>query len=54
MIRGLGLRRYRVGLETLRFEDPGNGRTRLRSHFLVESSEARDGRPAGGMSCSRS
>ena len=38
-----------VALETLRFEDLGNGRTRLHAQSLVESFEARDGWLASGM-----
>ncbi len=38
-----------VALETLRFEDLGNGRTRLTSTSLVDSFEGRDGFLASGM-----
>jgi uncharacterized protein YndB with AHSA1/START domain len=38
-----------VALETLRFEDLGDGRTRLHAQSLVESFEARDGWLASGM-----
>jgi len=38
-----------VSLETLRFEDLGDGRTRLHAQSLVESFEARDGWLASGM-----
>jgi uncharacterized protein YndB with AHSA1/START domain len=38
-----------VALETLWFEDLGNGRTRLRSQSLVDSFEARDAFLASGM-----
>ena len=38
-----------VALETLRFEDLGNGRTRLHAQSLVESFEARDAWLASGM-----
>jgi uncharacterized protein YndB with AHSA1/START domain len=38
-----------VALETLRFEDLGNGRSRLHAQSLVESFEARDGWLASGM-----
>jgi uncharacterized protein YndB with AHSA1/START domain len=38
-----------VALETLRFEDLGDGRTRLHAQSLVESFESRDGWLASGM-----
>jgi uncharacterized protein YndB with AHSA1/START domain len=38
-----------VALETLRFEDLGNGRTRLRTQSLVESFESRDAWLRSGM-----
>ena len=38
-----------VALETLWFEDLGNGRTRLRTQSLVDSFEARDAWLASGM-----
>ena len=38
-----------VSLETLRFEDLGDGRTRLHAQSLVESFEARDQWLASGM-----
>jgi uncharacterized protein YndB with AHSA1/START domain len=38
-----------VALETLRFEDLGDGRTRLRTQSLVDSFEARDSWLASGM-----
>lgn len=38
-----------VSLETLTFEDLGDGRTRLHSQSLVDSFEARDGWLASGM-----
>jgi uncharacterized protein YndB with AHSA1/START domain len=38
-----------VALETLWFEDLGNGRTRLRTQSLVESFESRDAWLASGM-----
>ncbi len=38
-----------VALETLRFEDLGNGRTRLTATSLVDSFEARDAFLASGM-----
>ena len=38
-----------VALETLRFEDLGGGRSRLRSQSLVDSFEARDAWLASGM-----
>lgn len=38
-----------VSLETLTFEDLGNGRTRLHAQSLVESFAARDGWLASGM-----
>lgn len=38
-----------VSLETLTFEDLGNGRTRLHAQSLVDSFEARDGWLASGM-----
>lgn len=38
-----------VSLETLTFEDLGDGRTRLHAQSLVESFEARDGWLASGM-----
>src|SRR3954469_6283683 len=38
-----------VALETLRFEDLGDGRTRLHAQSLVESFEARDQWLASGM-----
>jgi uncharacterized protein YndB with AHSA1/START domain len=38
-----------VALETLRFEDLGNGRTRLHAQSLVDSFEARDAWLASGM-----
>ncbi|MGU3435028.1 SRPBCC family protein [Actinomycetes bacterium M1A6_2h] len=38
-----------VSLETLRFEDLGNGRTRLHAQSLVDSFESRDGWLASGM-----
>jgi uncharacterized protein YndB with AHSA1/START domain len=38
-----------VALETLRFEDLGDGRTRLRSQSLVDSFEGRDQWLASGM-----
>ena len=39
----------RVALETLWFEDLGNGRTRLRTQSLVDSFESRDAWLASGM-----
>ena len=39
----------RVALETLRFEDLGDGRTRLRAQSLVDSFEGRDQWLASGM-----
>lgn len=38
-----------VALETLRFEDLGHGRTRLRAQSLVDSFEGRDAWLASGM-----
>jgi uncharacterized protein YndB with AHSA1/START domain len=38
-----------VALETLRFEDLGDGRTRLRTQSLVDSFETRDGWLRSGM-----
>jgi uncharacterized protein YndB with AHSA1/START domain len=38
-----------VALETLRFEDLGDGRTRLRAQALVDSFEGRDQWLASGM-----
>jgi uncharacterized protein YndB with AHSA1/START domain len=38
-----------VALETMRFEDLGNGRTRLHAQSLVDSFEDRDGWLASGM-----
>lgn len=38
-----------VALETLRFEDLGDGRTRLHAQSLVDSFEGRDAWLAGGM-----
>ena len=38
-----------VSIETLRFQDLGNGRTRLAIHSTYPSQEARDGMIAGGM-----
>jgi uncharacterized protein YndB with AHSA1/START domain len=38
-----------VSLESLRFEDLGNGRTRLTGHSTYPSLEARDGMAASGM-----
>lgn len=38
-----------VALETLRFEDLGNGRTRLHAQSLVDSFEGRDAWLASGM-----
>lgn len=38
-----------VSLETLRFEDLGGGRTRLRAQSLVDSFESRDAWLASGM-----
>lgn len=38
-----------VSIESLRFEDLGNGRTRLSGHATYPSMEARDGMMAGGM-----
>ena len=38
-----------VSLETMRFEDLGNGRTRLHSQALVDSFEGRDAWLASGM-----
>ena len=38
-----------VALETLRFEDLGDGRTRLRTQALVDSFEGRDGWLRSGM-----
>jgi uncharacterized protein YndB with AHSA1/START domain len=38
-----------VSLETMRFEDLGDGRTRLHSTSLVDSFESRDGMLASGM-----
>ncbi|WP_265446657.1 SRPBCC family protein [Flexivirga meconopsidis] len=38
-----------VSLETLTFEELGNGRTRLHAQSLVDSFEARDGWLASGM-----
>lgn len=39
----------RVALETLSFEDLGDGRTRLRTQSLVDSFESRDAWLRGGM-----
>ena len=38
-----------VALETLRFEDLGNGRTRLHAQTLFDSYDARDGMLSSGM-----
>ncbi|SEN55958.1 polyketide cyclase [Cryobacterium sp. TMT1-3] len=38
-----------VSIETLRFEDLGDGRTRLVGHSTYPSQEARDGMAASGM-----
>jgi uncharacterized protein YndB with AHSA1/START domain len=38
-----------VSIETLRFEDLGEGRTRLTGHSTYPSQEARDGMVASGM-----
>jgi uncharacterized protein YndB with AHSA1/START domain len=38
-----------VSIETLRFEDLGDGRTRLTGHSTYPSQEARDGMVASGM-----
>ncbi|MGV1008500.1 MAG: SRPBCC domain-containing protein [Dermatophilaceae bacterium] len=38
-----------VALETMRFEDLGNGRTRLHAQSLVDSFESRDAWLSGGM-----
>ena len=38
-----------VGIESLTFEDLGNGRTRLRGRSVYPSQEARDGMAASGM-----
>ncbi|RNE67230.1 SRPBCC family protein [Cryobacterium tepidiphilum] len=38
-----------VSIESVRFEDLGNGRTRLRVHSVYPSLEARDGMVASGM-----
>jgi uncharacterized protein YndB with AHSA1/START domain len=38
-----------VSIETLTFEDLGNGRTRLRGHATYPSMEARDGMVQSGM-----
>lgn len=38
-----------VSIETLRFEDLGNGRTRLHIHSSYPSVESRDGMAAGNM-----
>lgn len=38
-----------VSIETLRFEDLGNGRTRLTGHAVYPSMEARDGMVSSGM-----
>jgi hypothetical protein len=38
-----------VALETLRFEDLGDGRTRLHAQSLVDSFEVRDAWLRGGM-----
>jgi uncharacterized protein YndB with AHSA1/START domain len=38
-----------VALETLTFEDLGDGRTRLHAQSLVDSFEARDGWLGSGM-----
>ncbi len=38
-----------VSLETLRFEDLGDGRTRLHAQSLVDSFEGRDAWLASGM-----
>ncbi|HEY5224925.1 MAG TPA: SRPBCC family protein [Microbacteriaceae bacterium] len=38
-----------VSIESLTFEDLGNGRTRLRGHATYPSVEARDGMVASGM-----
>ena len=38
-----------VSLETMRFEDLGDGRTRMHAQSLVESIESRDGWLASGM-----
>lgn len=38
-----------VSIETLRFTDLGDGRTRLSGHSTFPSQEARDGMIAGGM-----
>lgn len=38
-----------VSIESVRFEDLGNGRTRLRLHSVYPSLEARDGMVASGM-----
>lgn len=38
-----------VSIESISFEDLGNGRTRIRAHATYPSMEARDGMIAGGM-----
>jgi hypothetical protein len=38
-----------VSIESLRFEDLGNGRTRLHAHSVYPSLEARDGMVASNM-----
>lgn len=38
-----------VSIESLRFEDLGNGRTRITGHATYPSQEARDGMVASGM-----
>jgi uncharacterized protein YndB with AHSA1/START domain len=38
-----------VSIESLRFEDLGDGRTRLSGHAVYPSQEARDGMAASGM-----
>lgn len=38
-----------VSIESMRFEDLGNGRTRLVGHSVYPSQEARDGMVASGM-----
>jgi uncharacterized protein YndB with AHSA1/START domain len=38
-----------VSIESMRFEDLGNGRTRLTGHSVYPSQEARDGMVASGM-----
>lgn len=38
-----------VSIESMRFEDLGNGRTRLVGHSVYQSQEARDGMVSSGM-----